>query len=370
MKSTHQATKVYFTPGLEPCPIAQTSPRLIESEPWIAAIAQQSPDLIGMVSVEGDWRYLNPSGRARLGFSDRLPPFTALLSEAMFQLWHTTVLPQLWECGQWHGQLALESIWFDSQWFLIRDQHTDQLLGFATISRVIEAETKHFTAAESNLERNCERYLANAAHELRAPLAVMSSSIDLLTHDRLPIERSQKHFHRLRSKIQQMTQMLDDILLCREPAEFTLQVIDLDPVERCTDWIEEAQMTTDRHKILFTTESAVSSIRIDAELLQRILANLLSNSIKYSPQGGNILCRMAIDTNQLTLQVQDSGIGIPSAEHSQVFQSFYRASNAAGITGTGLGLAIVKQCVDRLGGQITVSSTEQTGTCFTVTIPL
>lgn len=80
----------------------------------------------------------------------------------------------------------------------------------------------------------------------------------------------------------------------------------------------------------------------------------------------NIFYRLKIDADQLTLQVQDSG-AFPSQSDLDCFD---RASNTTGIAGTGLGLAIVKQCVDRLGGQITVNSTVQIGTCFTVTIPL
>ena len=200
----------------------------------------------------------------------------------------------------------------------------------------------------------------------------MSTSIDLLNSDCFSIERKQKHIQRLRSKIRQMTQVLDDILILSrsEQAKLALQFTEIDPVRFCTELIEEAQMNTDRHQILFSAKSSVSTVLIDAELLQRILTNLLSNSIKYSPDGGNIFCRLSIDAHQLKLQVQDSGIGIPKAEQPQLFRSFYRASNTNKIAGTGLGLAIVKKCVDRLGGQIAVDSTVQVGTCFTVTIPL
>ncbi|MGG6267701.1 sensor histidine kinase [Leptolyngbya sp. AN03gr2] len=368
MKSTHQAARVCSFTDLEGAArsTAQIDSRSdlswIESS-WFSAIAQQSPDLIGAVSIEGDWLCLNPSGRSMLGVVNLLP-FTEMLSEP--QIWNETILPHLWKCGHWYGQLAMThhgtTIEFESQWFLLRDPLTNQPLGFATISRKIDPP-------KSDPEPET-RFLADAAHELKSSLAVMSTSIDLLNSDQLSIERKQKHSRRLRSKIQQMTDILDDILMLSRSEQAELVLTAIDPVQVCTELIEEAQMNTDRHEILFSTEGSQSSIVTDAGLLQRILANLLSNSIKYSPNGGKISCRLSIEAHQLKLEVQDSGIGIPAAEQARLFQSFYRASNATGIAGTGLGLAIVKQSVDRLNGQISVKSAVQVGTCFTVVIPV
>ncbi|MBW4440081.1 MAG: HAMP domain-containing histidine kinase [Plectolyngbya sp. WJT66-NPBG17] len=390
MKSTHQATRV-FTPVLEESrrPAAQFEQpdhsefTWIESG-WFSTIAQQSPDLVGAVSLEGNWLCLNSSGKAMLGFMDALSPFTAILSEAMQHLWHETVLPQLAECGHWRGQFVMlrqsEPISFESQWFLIRDQYTNQPLGFATISR--ECSEAIAVPAPAALEQALEKekdyhqqktsFLADAAHELKTPLAVISTSIDLLNSDRLSIDRKQKHVQRLRAKIRQMTQVLDDILILSrsEQPEFALHLTEIDPIQFCEELVEEAQMNSDRHEIVFSAESSVPTILMDTGLFQRILANLLSNSIKYSPNGGKIFCRLSIEDHQFMLQVQDSGIGIPALEQSQLFRSFYRASNAGRIGGTGLGLAIVKKCVDRLGGQIAVSSTVQVETCFTITIPI
>jgi len=364
MKSTHQATRVCSFTALKDAARSTTQTdshsdsSWIESS-WFSAIAQQSPDLIGAVSIEGDWLCLNPSGRSLLGLT-HLMPFTELFSD--LQIWDETILPRLWDCGHWCGRLAMthhsETIWFESQWFLIRDPFTNQPLGCATISRKIDPPEQE------------TRFLADAAHELKSPLAVISTSIDLLNSDQLSIERKQKHVQRLRSKIQQMTEMLDDILMLSRSEQAELVLTEVDPVQVCAELIEEAQMNTDRHEIVFSTEDSQSAIVTDTGLLQRILANLLSNSIKYSPNGGKISCRLSIEPHQFKLEVQDSGIGIPIAEQSRLFQSFYRASNASRIAGTGLGLAIVKQCVDRLNGHIAVKSTVQVGTCFTVIIPV
>lgn len=386
MKSTHQATRVRFTPvsGYSrpesapfDSPTLQPRTTLTDSDQadltwiessWFGAIAHQSPDLIGLVSLEGNWLCLNSSGKATLGI-DLLPPLAATLDQTMQHFWHDTVLPQVIESGHWQGEFSLlrqspsETVWFDSQWFLVRDPYTNQPLGFATISRTIEPPDR---------DRQKIRFLADAAHELKTPLAVMSTSIDLLNHAQLSPERKQKHFQRLRSKIQQMSQVLNDILMLSrsEQAEFKLQPTEIDPVRFCAELIEEAQMTSDRHEIVFSAVTSLPVVQIDSGLLQQILVNLLSNSIKYSPNGGQIHCKLWIDSTQLVLQVQDSGIGIPITDQAQLFRSFYRASNASKISGTGLGLAIVKRCVDLFRGQISISSAVNVGTCFTIVLPL
>lgn len=109
---------------------------------------------------------------------------------------------------------------------------------------------------------------------------------------------------------------------------------------------------------------------MDEELLNCILTNLLSNGVKYSPPSTEIILKLHCDRQQAIIQVQDQGIGIPTAEQANLFTSFFRAGNARQIEGTGLGLAIVKRCVDLQQGEIQVSSQENIGTTITVTLPL
>jgi len=107
----------------------------------------------------------------------------------------------------------------------------------------------------------------------------------------------------------------------------------------------------------------------DAKLLRQILTNLVSNAIKYSPDGGNVGVNLSCEDSQIILQVSDSGIGISPEDQIQLFQSFSRATNVGAISGTGLGLSIVKKCVELHGGEITLTSEVGVGTTFTVTLP-
>lgn len=106
------------------------------------------------------------------------------------------------------------------------------------------------------------------------------------------------------------------------------------------------------------------------KLLRHILNNLLSNTIKYSPQGSTIDFSLVYQQGYAVFQIEDRGIGIPLADQDKLFNSFHRASNVVTISGTSLGLAIVKKFVDLHGGNIEVNSTVGIGTTFTVSLPL
>jgi len=107
----------------------------------------------------------------------------------------------------------------------------------------------------------------------------------------------------------------------------------------------------------------------DRGLLQQIFTNLISNAIKYSPNGGTVEFNLIGKESQIIFYVQDWGIGIPMADRENLFQSFSRGSNVDTIPGTGLGLAIAKTCVELHGGNITLSSEVGRGTKVTVTLP-
>jgi signal transduction histidine kinase len=105
--------------------------------------------------------------------------------------------------------------------------------------------------------------------------------------------------------------------------------------------------------------------------LAQVLHNLVNNAVKYSPKGGTIHVRVAHTATEAVLEVTDAGIGIPAAEHAYLFAPLYRASNVAWqISGFGVGLHLVKEIVERQGGRIAVSSTEEAGSTFRVVLPL
>jgi signal transduction histidine kinase len=112
-------------------------------------------------------------------------------------------------------------------------------------------------------------------------------------------------------------------------------------------------------------------MRADPGQLDRVLMNLLTNAVKFTPPEGTVTVVVREDDDQVVIVVADTGIGIPEAEQQALFARFFRASNAIhqAIPGTGLGLAIVRTIVDNHGGTIEVRSVETVGTTVTVRLP-
>jgi len=104
--------------------------------------------------------------------------------------------------------------------------------------------------------------------------------------------------------------------------------------------------------------------------MRQIISNLMSNAVKYSPDGKIIRISLEEKDNNLIFKIQDQGIGIPEADLKHLFEPFHRADNVGSIAGTGLGLVITKESVELHGGTITVESQVNVGTIFTVTIPI
>jgi signal transduction histidine kinase len=109
--------------------------------------------------------------------------------------------------------------------------------------------------------------------------------------------------------------------------------------------------------------------QLDEKLMRHILGNLLSNALKYSPDGKAVDFEVVADEHSLRFTVQDRGIGIPAEDIPHLFETFHRARNVGNISGTGLGLAIVKKAVDLHGGRIDVESRLGQGSRFVVILP-
>jgi two-component system, OmpR family, phosphate regulon sensor histidine kinase PhoR len=378
----------------------------MSEQSWCSALMHSSPDLIGMVSFDGHWLRLNPAGQTLLQWnpdSPILPTLLETLCETEEKIWHQTILPALMQQGHWQGTLRFrqalgQSIAFSSQWFIVRDRYTNEPLGLATISRISpesaevinpttpasDFELQQTLAHEKALNQQKSQFLSDVSHELKAPLSVIASSaeiLELMGH-RLEKSRQEKHFQKIKLKVKQMTQLLEDLLLLSkaEHSQDLLQQTNTDLVPFCAEIVDEIQMSTTCDQIVFSAfyspqpdqsrrklETAIA--QVDPRLLQRVISNLLSNSVKYSPEGETIYFDLVDAANTIVFQVRDSGIGIPLEDQPWLFQSFYRASNVKAIPGTGLGLAIVKRCVELHGGTITVDSEVGVGTTFVVELP-
>ena len=243
-----------------------------------------------------------------------------------------------------------------------------------TQRRRIEAQLRQTLEHEMELGELKSRYVSMAAHDLRNPLAVIQSAIDMMRHygEKLTDDQIQAKYDSIQSNIKRMVDMLDDILIIGrvESGKLAFNPTQVDIRAFCQDLITQTNQAVGTTQIIdFSITGPYASAAVDTKLLHHILGNLLSNAIKYSPDDSEVRFAVHCEPHEITFIIEDHGIGIPQADQARLFEVFHRAQNVGATPGTGLGLAIVKQSVELHGGTIVCESRENQGTSFTVVLP-
>jgi PAS domain S-box-containing protein len=243
-----------------------------------------------------------------------------------------------------------------------------------TARRRAEDDIREALERQRELNVLRSRFVAMTSHEFRTPLASILSSAELLRYysERVSPKERGELLQSIEAGVQRMTQMLDRILLIgkaeADMLEFKPQPLDLRAL--CEQLVKDAglQHPLAKSSIVLDWQLQNTTGNFDEKLCRHIFSNLLSNALKYSPQGGTVRWCVQPEQERTLFAVRDEGIGIPADELHHLFDSFHRASNVGAIAGTGLGLSIVKKSVELHGGSITVSSALGEGTCFTVVL--
>lgn len=237
-----------------------------------------------------------------------------------------------------------------------------------------EEDIRKALEKEKELNELKSRFVTMTSHEFRTPLSTILSSAEIIQKygHKLREEQKLQQLQQIQFAVKNMTQLLNDVLIIgkTEAGKLEFQPIPLNLTQFCRALVEEIQIGTNAHTIIFGCEKESTKACMDEKLLRQILGNLLSNAIKYSSQGGDVLFDLVCTSEAAIFHIQDQGIGIPTTDQAQLFETFHRASNVGTISGTGLGLAIVKKSVDLHGGKIAFTSKVGVGTTFTITIPL
>lgn len=248
-----------------------------------------------------------------------------------------------------------------------------------TQRRQAENDIAESIAKQSELTDLKSRFVAMASHEFRTPLATILSSSELLSNysDRLNEGERKKLFGKVDGAVQHMSSMLEDVLLIGKSdaglPQFHPMALDLRALCEAivTDVnLSAASDTETPHSIELRMAENAFNAQFDERWLRHLFTNLLSNAIRYSPDGGLICFDVFVRADEVEFHVVDQGIGLPEKDLSRLFEPFFRASNTGKISGTGLGLSIAKRATELHGGEITVESTLGVGTTIKVVLPL
>jgi PAS domain S-box-containing protein len=225
------------------------------------------------------------------------------------------------------------------------------------------------------LDQLKDNVISHVSHELRSPLTSILGYTQLLLDEELD-EALQTPIRTIARNADRLQRVIDDLLFLSRAdarkADVALEPVDLPALMH--DALDAVRPFADTSGL--TIESAIQPgivVAGDAGRLGQVLDNLLSNAVKYTPSGGFVRVRLAAHGTRALIDVEDTGIGVPTSERGRLFERFFRASTATerAIAGTGLGLAISKTIVEAHGGEIAVDKgSNGRGTRFTVTLPL
>ena len=238
------------------------------------------------------------------------------------------------------------------------------------------ANAQAYEAIENLIEER-SRFMNRVAHNLRAPLAAMASMLEVIREGYLGDvnETLREYLDRVDRRVQGMLLMIHELMTLaksktKEPG---LEYVPIQ-LKNLSHHIQQTfKEEVDKKKVTFevTVPDDLPEIKGDQEMIEEMLENLVSNAIKYTPEGGRVGMTFWPGTDEtIRIVVSDNGMGIPKQDQPNLFKEFFRASNVQETIGTGLGLAIVKEIVDKHGGQIEVESEEKLGTTFIVHLPI
>jgi signal transduction histidine kinase len=242
----------------------------------------------------------------------------------------------------------------------------------------IALENARAYRAVEDLGQERERFSFRVAHNLRAPLAAMVSMLDILSEGYTGgMSTAQvQYLQRIKRRATSLSELVNELMVLATShggrGGQTRIRVDLSGLVAHVGRTFRDKATERDQRFTVDAPEDLPPVLGDPEMLERMLENLVSNAIKYTPLGGMVRVRLSFAPDgRLLLEVTDSGIGIPKAVQQKLFTEFFRAENAKAMesAGTGLGLVIARDIVEQHGGTIRLESEEGRGTTFFVTLP-
>ena len=222
-------------------------------------------------------------------------------------------------------------------------------------------------------------FMANLSHELRTPLNIIYTMLQLAEDEIQEVERDKqldKYRTVFRKNTFRLIRILNNVLDVTkiDAGSYALNLVNCNII----NVIEETTLSVVQYiknkdlEIIFDTEEEEIIMACDIEKIERIMLNLLSNAVKYTPSGGSIFVNLKKESNNLIIEVKDTGIGIPKNKQEIIFDKFTQVEKlfTRRCEGSGMGLALVKSFVQMMDGKVSVESEEAIGSKFTVVLPI
>jgi two-component system NtrC family sensor kinase len=224
------------------------------------------------------------------------------------------------------------------------------------------------------LDKLKSEFVSVVSHDLRSPLTSILGYVQLLERAGELNEAQKEFVKRVHSSVDNITSLIGDLLdLGRLETGLDLTLAPCSLNEIIVQVVENVQMAIQDKKLKLELSLSEEEhfVQGDRKRLQQAFNNLVSNAIKYTPEHGKITIRMKNKDGQIISQIEDTGVGISPSDQPYVFDKFFRSDEVRdNFQGSGLGLSIVKTVVERHNGRIWVASVPNSGTTFTVVLPI
>jgi PAS domain S-box-containing protein len=359
----------------------------------LAAVAEQSPDFIGIATPDGHQTYLNPAGRALTG----VPPQADIAVYGIDDFFdgdsrehiRRTVLPAIrGAAGKWEGELCMRHLSSGATYpvyykgFAVRNAE-GVFIAIATITRDIteqktaENALRRIAADLSEADRRKSEFLATLAHELRNPLAPIRSGLDLLRMSAGDAAASARIHAMMDRQLGHLVHLVNDLLdvarITRGKIALKKEACDLATIVAMAQETSAGMIAASGHTLTIAVPHGQLPVEVDITRMVQVVSNLLNNAAKYTPPGGRITLSAGLDAGTVVLAVTDSGVGIPTEAMATLFDMFTQVggSMARSQGGLGIGLSLVQRLVQLHDGSVSAASAGPgQGSTFTVRLPL
>jgi len=351
---------------------------------------EQSPSTIVITDVDGNIEYVNPkfsevtgySAEEAFGQNPRILKSGEMADEVYKEMWDTIGAGEVWRGELQNRKKNGELFWEWVTLASIKNEDGDIINYVAikediSVRKQMEAELLVAKNKAEESDRLKSAFLANMSHEIRTPLNSIIGFSELLADSHFEIEQKDEFIGHIINNGNSLLSIISDIMDISkmESGMVSIRTKEVQVFKIVSEIRKQFLVRFEEKGIDFQIEYAkeLESVQVlaDPERLNQIFNNLVSNALKFTTQGFVLLKYYRVG-EILQFQVKDTGIGIPTAFHTKIFDRFSQveASNSRRYGGNGLGLAITKNLIELMGGRIWLESEPEVGTSFYFTLPL
>ena len=331
----------------------------------IETILLHMTDGIIAFDIDGNIMHINPAAIRLLKISSKEDTFDKIFKNLELDVnMEKMIYLENWTSTE--HKVNIDEIYLNMFFAPFKDEN-DRPAGIMVL---IQDITEHV-----RLDNMRKEFVADVSHELKTPLTSILGYSETLATSEYDKELQEKFLNVISSEAVRMTKLVNDLLTLskfdNDKTEWEKTEFDLgELVKQCQENLQ-IEMDKKKQKVECFVTSNVPAVYADKDGIERVVLNILSNSIKYTGEGGIIKIYVGFVYNDAYIKIIDNGIGIPEYDLTRIFERFYRVDKARtrAMGGTGLGLSIAKEILDKNGGRIDIKSKVHEGTEVVITIP-